>query len=165
LGMLINPERRVFRLVYASPGEQMELLGTLLESGRDPFSRLDDLTVPAAIMADTGTALTRPLEAADIPEDAREAAFSLAAGGSLACTLSRGGMLYLELEEVFPENEASFEESRAVLTRLISEARQEEIVSGLVDSLRSAYSWNVRWDFFSRFFDETSSRQDQPGGD
>lgn len=164
-GMLINPERRVFRLVYASPGEQMELLGTLLESGRDPFSRLDDLTVSAAIMADTGTALTRPLEAAEVPEDAREAAFSLAAGGSLACTLSRGGMLYLELEEVFPENEASFEESRAVLTRLISEARQEEIVSGLVDSLRSAYSWNVRWDFFSRFFDETSSRQDQPGGD
>ncbi len=116
-------------------------------------------------MADTGAALTRPLEAEDIPEDAREAAFSLSAGGSLACPLTHGGMLYLKLEEVFPETEATFEESRAVLEQLISEDRQEEVVTGLVDSLRSAYAWNVRWDFFSRYFDGTASSQDQPGVD
>lgn len=163
--MLIHPERRVFRLVYAAPGGQVEMLGSLLASGGDPFSHLDDLTVPAAIMADADAALTRPLEAGDIPEDAREAAFSLAEGGSLACSLSQGGMLYLELEEILPVTEATFEESRATLEQLISEDRQEEVVAGLVDSLRSAYAWNVRWDLFSRFFEGNASIQDQPGVD
>lgn len=163
--MLIHPERRVFRLVYATPGEQVELLDSLLASDGDPFSHLDHLTVPETIMADAGAALTRPLEAGDIPEDARDAAFSLAEGGALSCSLSQGGMLYLELEEILPVTGATFEESRVILERLISEDRQEEVVAGLVDSLRSAYAWNVRWDFFSRFFDGNASIQDQPGVD
>lgn len=161
--MLLHPERRVFRLVYAQPGEQASALASILARGGDPFDSASALTVPASLMSAEGSELTRPLEQGELPDEAAARAFALEPGGVLTCSLSGGGMLHLLLEEILPSSEATMEEASPTLERMLVTQRQEEALAGLVDSLRSAYAWNIDWDFFSRFWSESASGQDHPG--
>ncbi len=161
--MLLNPERRVFRLVYAQPGEQASLLASILAQDGDPFDSALALTVPATLMSAEDPELTRPLEQGELPDEADAQAFALEPGGVMTCSLSGGGMLHLSLEEILPASEASLEEARPTLERMLVTQRQEEALAGLVDSLKSAYAWKIDWDFFSRFWSESASGQDHPG--
>ena len=161
--MLLLPERRVFRLVYGTPGAQAEALSALLASGGDPFDDPGAFTVPASLMEDAASALTRPLEASELPADVGAGAFALSPGQALACSVGTGGLIFLRLEEVVPEREATLEESREALMPLLASARREEVLAGLVDSLRSAYAWNIDWVFFSRFWRDGAVSSDHPG--
>ncbi len=149
--MLLVAEKRVFRAVSATAGAQADLLRELVETGADPFVRVSDLTVPHAIIADEGALLTRPLEAGDLPEDVSEAAFALSPGGSGLYETPGGALIFLELAEVVPAREATLAEASPTLRSVLAGERQEEVLAGLVDSLRSTYSWNIDWEFFARF--------------
>ncbi|MDM7992559.1 MAG: peptidyl-prolyl cis-trans isomerase [Candidatus Fermentibacter sp.] len=161
--MLLMPEERVFRLVYATPGAQASALSTLLAAGGDPLADPGAFTVPAALMEDAGSALTRPLEMSDLPAEVGPGAFSLAPGQVLSCSVGTGGLVFVRLEEVIPEREATLEESRDALVPMLYSARREEVLAGLVDSLRSAYAWNIDWEFFARFWRDGAVATDHPG--
>lgn len=161
--MLLVPEKRVFRLVYATPGGQAAALSALLAAGGDPLSDPGAFTVPAPLMADAGSALTRPLEMSDLPAEAGSGAFALSPGQAMTCSVGAGGLIFLRLEEVIPEREATIEESRDALTELLASTRREEVLAGLVDSLRSAYAWNIDWDFLARFWRNGAGGPDHPG--
>lgn len=163
--MLLIPEKRVFRLVYATPGEQASTLSSLLAAGGDPLADPGAFTVPASLMEDRGSALTRPLEASELPAEVGPGAFALTPGQVLTCSVGTGGLVFVRLEEVIPERTATLDESRETLMQLLASTRREEVLAGLVDSLRSAYAWNIDWDYFARFWRDGAGTTDHPGVD
>jgi hypothetical protein len=158
--MLLVPERRVFRMIAAGPDRAGWLAG-LVAAGEDPFLRTDSLQEVTSFLDPSSDGLTVPLAEGDLPAFAAREAFEAPAGTPVLATAPSGGALYLVTVEVVPGREATFEEARPSLEGLLLEQRAEEVLSGLVDSLVSSYSWSIDQDFLDRF----RIRAPSPGGE
>jgi len=153
-GMFLVPETRTFRAVGAFDEEQTALLAELLASGIDPFTRLDDLSLLEGLTTPENPTITTPLSMDGVPSPWDTLLFSREIGESVVCTLGTDRVALLEVHEVFPEHEATFEESRGRIEQIFRTDREEEVISLLVDSLRSAYHYDVDMDFVRGFFAE-----------
>lgn len=158
--MLLVPERRVFRMIAAGPDMAGWLAG-LVAAGEDPFLHADSLQEVASLLDPSADGLTYPLTEGDLPGFAAREAFGAPPGQPVLVTAPSGGALYLVAVEVLPGREATFDEARPSLEELMLGRRSEEVLSGLVDSLASTYSWSIDQDFLDRFRIRTAS----PGGE
>jgi hypothetical protein len=153
--MFIIPESRTFETISAFGAGQMELLVSLISSGTDPFSRLDDLSLLEGLTAPGDSILTTPLTMDDIPSPWDSLLFSALEGETVLCTLATDRVGVFRVAEISPERRASFDEAREQLVQLVTGEKEEEVLQVLVDSLRSAYHYEVDPDFIRGFFQES----------
>lgn len=157
----IVPEGRVFNTVCADGEEQLDLLEQLLEFGDDPFSIIDQFTPVASILAPGESAITRVMTAAEIPPPWDDMLFSSEMHQAFTCSVGAERVMLFELTEVIPEHIAAFSESQDRVLTIFMAMEEEEVISGLVDSLGSVYHIEVDWGFVDRFIYADSSSTDQ----
>jgi hypothetical protein len=153
--MFIIPESRTFQAVSAFGAGEMELLESLISSGADPFSRFDDFSMMEGLMAPGDSILTIPLTLDAIPSPWDTLLFTALEGETVLCTLSTDRVGVFRVAEISPERLASFDEAHEQLVQLVTGEKEEEVLQVLVDSLRSAYHYEVDLDFIRGFFQES----------
>jgi hypothetical protein len=157
----IIPEGRVFNTISAVGEEQLDLLERLLESGDDPFSMLEELSPVTGILAPGESIITRSMTASEIPPPWNDMLFSAEMHTTFTCSVDAGRVMVFELIEISPERIATFSESQDQLRTIFRALEEEEVISGLVDSLSSVYHIEVDWEFVDRFIYADSSTTDQ----
>ena len=154
---LIIPEARVFKTICAVEQEQLDLLERVMESGGDPFAMTEELTTVQSILAPGETTITIPLTVSDVPPLWYEILFNTEMHETVTCSIAAERVMVFELMEIRPEHIASFNESQNRLQDIFRSLKEEEIISGLVDSLSSVYHIDVDRDFIDRFIYTDSS--------
>ncbi|MCD4669941.1 MAG: peptidyl-prolyl cis-trans isomerase [Actinomycetia bacterium] len=157
----IIPEGRVFNTISAVGEEQLDLLAQVLESGANPFSLSEEFTTVQGVLASGESIITRPLIASEIPPPWGEMLFSAGMHETITCSVEVERVLVFELTEISPEHIATFSESRDKVMTIFLALEEEEVISGLVDSLSSVYHIEVDWGFVDRFIYADSSTTDQ----
>ncbi len=157
----IIPEGRVFNTLSAVGEEQLDLLEQLLESGDDPFSMFEEFSNVQGILAPGESIITRPLTASEIPPPWNDMLFSAEMHETFTCSVQIGRVLVFELTEIRPEHIATFSESREQVLTIFWALEEEEVITGLVDSLSSIYHIEVDWEFVDRYIYADSSLTDQ----
>ena len=152
--MLLIPIKRVFECIGAFGPEQIETLTRIVSQGEEPFSRPDGLTLLTDLTAPDESILTDPIGMSDMPSPWDSLLFGANIGETVLCTLSTDRILVFRPIEEIPERVAEMEEARDQLIELHASEREEEIVSALVDSLRSVYHYHVDRDFVNGFIIE-----------
>ncbi len=159
---LIIQEERVFKTISAVGEEQLDLLERVIESGGDPFSMIEELTIVQSILAPGESVLTIPMSVSDVPPPWNDILFSSEMHESFACSVSVDMVLLFELMEIRPERMATFDESQDRLLPLFRSMKEEEVISGLVDSLSSVYHTEIDRGFVDSFIYSDSLSTDQP---
>lgn len=159
---LIIPEERVFKTIGAVGEGQMDLLEQVMQSGGDPFSMIEELTIVQSILAPGESVITRSMTASDIPSPWNEMLFNAEMYEIVTCSVSVEQVLLFELTEIRPEHIASFDESQDQLLAIFRSMEEEEVISGLVDSLRSVYHIEIDRGFVDSFIYSDSLSIDQP---
>ncbi|MCK5117069.1 MAG: hypothetical protein KAR44_10745 [Candidatus Aegiribacteria sp.] len=157
----IVPEGRVFNTIGATGEEQLDLLEQVLESDDDPFSMIEEFTPVTSILAPGESTVTRSITASEIPPPWDEMLFSSEMHVTFTCSVEAERVLVFELTEISPERIATFSESRDQVQAIFLAKDEEEVISGLVDSLSSVYHIEVDWGFVDRFIYADSSTTDQ----
>lgn len=152
--MLLIPLKRVFECIGAIGPEQVETLTRIVSLGEEPFSRPGVLTLLTDLTAPEESILTGPITMLDMPSPWDSLLFGANLGETVFCTLSTERILIFRPIEEIPERMATMEEARGQLVELLTTEREEEIVSALVDSLRSVYHYHVDRDFVNGFIIE-----------
>ncbi len=158
---LIIPEERVFKVVCAVGEEQLGLLERVIESGGDPFSMTEELTAVPSILAPGESVITRPITASSVPPPWDEMLFNAEMHEAFTCSIEAERVMLFELTEIRPERIATFDESQDQLLAIFRSMKEEEVISGLVDSLGSIYHIEVDRGFVDRFIYADSSSIDQ----
>ncbi|MCD4846594.1 MAG: hypothetical protein K8R76_00210 [Candidatus Aegiribacteria sp.] len=161
---LIVYEQRTFMTIGATGEDQLEILHQIVSEGEEPFSRLDDLTPLADLLAPNEIVLTNPMTFNDIPTPWNEMLFDAELGETVFCSLSAERVLVFKIEDIVPEHQASFDESRESLHEPARILNEEKVVSGLVDSLRSVYHIQLDRDFIDGFIYADSLTEIIPSG-
>ncbi len=164
LESFLLPEARVFSSVTAADAFQVDLLYSILAEGGDPFDRIEDLTPTSILLAPGEQLLTDSLSRDDIPEQFRDLLFDSDYGEVVVCSTAVDSRIAFRLEEEIPERYASFEDVLPQLKDIALMQAEEEIVVGLVDSLKAVYHPVIDWDYFAGYYapedpDTTSSEQ------
>ena len=154
---LIISEQRIFKAVGAIGEDQLKTLQQILSEGEEPFNRLDDLTPLVDLVAPDETILTNPMTFNDIPPPWNEMLFGADLYGTVLCSLSVERVLVFGVEEIIPEHLATFDEARESLIEPARILNEEEVVSSLVDSLRSVYHIQLDREFIDGFIYADSS--------
>lgn len=162
IDMLLVPEARVFKAVGAFGEDQLETLSQIITSGQEPFVFVDELTKLTSILAPDEDVLTNPLKVSDIPDQWSEMLFEAELNETVICSLSMEQVFVFRLEQIIPEHHATFEESRDNLIDLITTEKEEEAVTGLVDSLRSVYHIYIDRDLIDGFIYADSTASELP---
>jgi len=149
--LLIVPEERVFKVVCAVGEEQLYLLDRVMASGDDPFSVAEELTIVPSILAPGELVITRPMTASSIPPPWDDVLFSAEMNVAFTCSIEAERVMLFELTEIVPEYVAAFNESQDKLLTIYRSLAEEEVVSGLVDSLSSIYHIEIDRGFVDRF--------------
>ena len=157
----IVPEGRVFNTLGAVGDEQLDLLEQVLESGDDPFSMIEEFTPVTSILAPGESIVTRSMTASEIPPPWNDMLFSSEMHVTFTCSVEAERVLVFELTEISPERIATFSESRDRVLAIFRATEEEEVISGLVDSLSSVYHIEVDWGFVDSFIYADSSTTDQ----
>ena len=157
----IIPEGRVFNTICAVGEEQLDLLEQVLESGDDPFAMLEELSPVEGILAPGESVITRSMTASEIPAPWSDMLFSAEMHTTFTCSVDAERVLVFELTEISPERIATFSESQDQLRVIFRALEEEEVISGLVDSLSSVYHIEIDWGFVDRFIYADSSTTDQ----
>ena len=157
----IVPEGRVFNTIGASGEEQLDLLEQVLESGDDPFSMIEEFTPVTSILAPGESTVTRSMTASEIPPPWSEVLFTAEMNVTFACSVEAERVLVFELTEISPERIATYSESQDRVLTIFRAFKEEEVISGLVDSLSSVYHIEVDWGFVDRFIYADSLTTDQ----
>jgi len=152
--MLIIPEMRTFEAIGAVGEEELEVLTRTIEMGEEPFDQTDELTLLTDLTLPDEQVLTRMMSIDEFPSPWDSLLFSADIGEMVLCTLSTDRIVVFCPIESEPERAAELEEAREELQALISSEMEEEIVSALVDSLRSVYHYEVDRDFVNGFIIE-----------
>jgi len=152
--MLIIPEMRSFQAIGAVGEEQLEVLTRTLVRGEEPFDQTDELTLLGDLTLPDEPVITRMMTISEFPSPWDSLLFTADIGEILLCTLATDRILVFRPIESQPERPAEFEEAREELLALISSEMEEEIVTALVDSLRSVYHYEVDRDFVNGFIIE-----------
>ena len=152
--MLLIPLKRVFECIGAIGPEQVETLTRIVSLGEEPFSRPGVLTLLTDLTAPEESILTGPITMLDMPSPWDSLLFGANLGETVFCTLSTERILIFRPIEEIPERMATMEEARGQLVELLTTEREEEIVSALVDSLRSVYHYHVDRDYVNGFIIE-----------
>ncbi len=158
--MLILSERRIFRTISAVGQEQLDLLEQVMDSSGDPFILTDELTIVQSLLAPGESNITAPLTTSAVPPPWDETLFSLELNETTLCSITAERVLVFELIEIKPENIPSFEESQDQLIEMHNSLKEEEVISGLVDSLSSVYHIEIDREFIDRFIYSDSSEVD-----
>ncbi|NOQ22605.1 MAG: hypothetical protein GQ565_08155 [Candidatus Aegiribacteria sp.] len=158
----IIPEGRVFNTICAVGEEQLDLLEQVLESGGDPFSMIEELTIVSSILAPGESIITRPMTASEVPPPWDEMLFSAEMHTAFTCSIAVDRVLLFELTEISPERQATFDESQDQVLTIFRAMKEEEVISGLVDSLGSVYHIEIDRGFVDRFIYADSLSIDQP---
>ena len=148
---LIVYEKRTFKTIGAIGEDQLETLHQIVSEAEEPFNRLDDLTPLIDLLAPDETVLTDPMTFNDIPAPWNEILFGAELYETVFCSLSAERVLVFKIENIIPEHQASFDESRESLLEPVRALNEEKVVSGLVDSLRSVYHIQLDRDFIDGF--------------
>ena len=148
---LIVPEQRIFKTIGAIGEDQLEILHQIVSEDEEPFNRVDELTPLVDILAPNETVLTNSMTINDIPAPWNEMLFGAEIGETVLCSLSAERVLVFRIENIIPEHQASFDDSRENLLESARILNEEEVVSGLVDSLRSVYHIQLNRDFIDGF--------------
>jgi hypothetical protein len=148
---LVIPEKRIFRTISALGDDQLELLERIIESGDDPFTHTDELTEVESLLAPGESVITRPIASADIPSPWSGMLFGMELNETVSCSVTTDRLLLFELMEITPEHAAAFDESIEMLSEIHRSAVEEEVISGLVDSLSSVYHIDIDSEFFDSF--------------
>ncbi|MCK4806268.1 MAG: hypothetical protein KAT09_01405 [Candidatus Aegiribacteria sp.] len=159
---LIIQEERVFKTISAVGEGQLDLFNRVMESGGDPFSMIEELTAVQSILAPGESIITRPMTVSDIPPPWNEMLFNAEMHESVTCSVSAEQLLLFELTEIRPEHIATFDESQDQLLAIFRSMEEEEVISGLVDSLRSVYHIEINRGFVDKFIYSDSLSIDQP---
>lgn len=159
---LIIPEERIFKIISAVGEEQLDLLQQVMESDGDPYSMKEEFTIAEGLLAPGESLLTSPMTAFGIPAPYSEMLFSAEMNEIVICSVAVDRVLVFELMEISPERIATFEESQGQLTAIFKSAKEEEVISGLVDSLSSVYHIETDREFIDRFIYADSSSIYQP---
>ena len=150
--LFILPEARVYSTVSAVGQEQVDLLEDLIDSGGDPFARLRDLTPTESLLAPGESLLTRPIALVDIPERFQDQLFGCEPGEVVVCSTTVDSRIVFRLEEELPERPKPFDDSRPQLNNMAYLEQEEQVVVGLVDSLKEEYAPVIDWDYFRQFY-------------
>ncbi len=160
--LLMIPEERVFKTIAAAGEEQLDLLEEVMASGGDPFMMTEELTNTQGILAPGESIITVPMSAGDIPPPWSEMLFSIELHESITCSISVEQVLLFELTEIIPEHKATFGESKDQLIEIFRLNEEEEVITGLVDSLHSVYHIDIDREYIDNFVYSDSSVVNQP---
>jgi hypothetical protein len=152
IDLFMLPVSRVYSTVSAVGPEQVHLLKDVIEAGGDPFARLGDLTPTESILAPGESLLTRPIALVDIPERFQDQLFGCEPGEVVVCSTTVDSRIAFRLEEELPERPKSFEDSRSQLYNMAYLEQEEQVVVGLVDSLKEEYAPVIDRDYFNQFY-------------
>jgi hypothetical protein len=140
----------------------MDMLHQVIESGGDPYSIAEDLTAVQSILAPGELLITVPMTRSGIPAPYNEMLFSAEMNETVICSVAVDRVLVFETIEISPERVATFEESRGQLTEMFKFREEEEVVSGLVDSLSSVYHIEIDRGFIDGFIYADTLLVNQP---
>lgn len=159
---LVIPEERTFRTIAAVGEEQMDMLQQVIESGGDPYSIAEDLTSVQSILAPGESLITAPMTRSEIPAPYSEMLFSAEMNETVICSIAADRVLVFETIEIDSEHNAAFEESQGQLTAMFQSRKEEQVISGLVDSLSSVYHIEIDRGFIDKFIYAGVSSINQP---
>ena len=159
---LVIPEKRVFEVIGAIGVGQIEVLSRIVALGEEPFTRAEELTHLAEFTARGESLLTPAMTISELYPPWDSLLFSAEIGEMLFCTVSTERILVFRPVELIPERAAELEEARDQLADLLIGEREEEVVSALVDSLRSIYRYQVDRDFVNGFIIEGAEPDQEP---
>jgi len=162
LDLFMLPEGRIFSTVSAIGEDQIDLLQSLVSNGEDPFERLDDLTSSQSLLAPGESLLSIPITLMDVPEQFQELLFGADFGEVVICSTSASSRVVFRLEEELPERPKTFEAAEQQLRTMAYSELDEEVVLGLVDSLKAVYAPVIDWDYFRVFYDSVDSDEESP---
>ena len=118
---------------------------------------IEELTTIPSLLAPGETIITRPISESEIPSPWGGMLFSAEMHVTFTCSVEVERVLLFELTEIKPEHIATFSESQDQLLTIFRALEEEEVISGLVDSLSSVYHIEIDWDFVDRFIYADSS--------
>ncbi len=162
MDLFMLPEGRIFSTVSAIGEDQIDLLQRIVSDGGDPFERLDDLTSSQSLLAPGESLLTIPITLLDVPEQFQELLFSADYGEVVVCSTSASSRVVFRLEEELPERPKTFETAEQQLRNMAYLELEEEVVLGLVDSLKAVYAPVIDWEYFREFYDPGDSDEESP---
>jgi len=173
LESFLLPEARIFSSITAADASQVDLLYSILAEGGDPFDSIEDLSPTTILLAPGEQFLTTSMARNDIPEQFRDLLFDSDFGEVIVCSTSVDSRIAFRLEEEIPERYASFEDVLSQVRDIAFMQAEEEIVIGLVDSLKAVYHPVIDWDYFAEYYapeipdttssDQAESEQDSDG--
>jgi hypothetical protein len=162
MDILIVPEQRIFEAVGAIGSEQIEILSDIVSSGGEPFEHVAQLTFLSDLTAEGESTRTGPMEMGDIPAPWDGMLFSTDLNETVYCSLSTDRIFVFQVSEVIPSRQATFEESMDEITGIASASKEEEVVTGLVDSLKSIYHIEIDRTFIDGFIYSDSTSGENP---
>jgi len=152
--MLIVPEMRSFEAIGAVGEEQLAVLTRTFALGEELFDQTDELTILSDLTPPDEPTITRMMSLSELPYPWDSLLFTADIGELVLCTLTVDRILVFRPFEIVPERAADLEEAREELNALLSSEMEEDVVSALVDSLRSAYHYEVDRNFVNGFIIE-----------
>ena len=158
---VVIPEERVFKTISAVGREQVNLLQQVFESEGDPFSMTEEFTTVQSIVAPGESIVTVPMMMSSVPPPWNEMLFSAEMNETVLCSIDVQRILLFEVIEIRPEHIATFEESQSRLTDIYKTAEEEDVISGLVDSLSSVYHIEIDREFVDSFIYADSTAVEQ----
>ncbi|OPL17931.1 MAG: hypothetical protein AVO35_07165 [Candidatus Aegiribacteria sp. MLS_C] len=159
---LVVPETRVFRVISAAGEDQLDLLASTLEEGGNPFRLTDDLTLVESLLAPGESSLTRGMYASEIPRPYSDMLFDAELNETVICSIAVDRVLVFQPVDIQPPRPATFEESYDEIASMLRADKEEEVVSGLVDSLSSVYHIEIDRDFVESYIHAAPPSQDVP---
>lgn len=159
---LVVPEIRVFRVISASGDDQLDLLSSTIGEGGDPFRLTDDLTLVESLLAPGESNLTRGMYASEIPRPYSERLFNAELNETVLCSIAVDRVMVFEPVDIQPPRPATFEESHDEIAAMLRVQKEEEVVSGLVDSLASVYHIEIDRDFVEGYIHAAPPSQGSP---
>jgi hypothetical protein len=148
---LLIEESRIFEAVSAEGAEQLQILSDKLQSGEDPFDTPEVFTPATGLLAPGESLITLPIKASQVPQPFDGIIFGAGMNETVTCSLSADQVLVLRPIEVIPARTATLDEVRDRLEMDLRVMKEEEVVSGLVDSLASVYHIEIDRDFIEGF--------------
>ena len=161
---LTVPAVRVFELLMADGAEEVEALNNMMEAGADPFGRTDLFTPHPMFAESEGSFTTKPMKAGELPPQLADSLMSVEEGALVRLDIGPQTVALFRAGRLDPSREATFEEARSAIESRVRADLEEEVVSGLVDSLRQEYDYTINRDLIYNSCGSDSTAADSTGG-
>ncbi len=145
-------ETRIFHTLFLSNSDKIEDAENLMSSGEDVLALRDQFELFPPILAEGEETITIPVPRAMIPENDREALFSLSLNEEAIVALTDSTALWFRLNSINEEHIPELEEIRENVMSEVKQRTETETIETLVDSLSGVYHLYVNEEYFEGFY-------------